>query len=130
MNEFDQFVKHKLKVKYYIRYADDFVFLSQDKNELEKLIPHIEKFLDKRLKLRIHPNKIYIKTYASGVDFLGWVNFNDHRVLRDKTKKRIFNNLEKQIKRCSGVNENSKQSYLGLVSHGNTYKISGEIKSF
>jgi len=32
MNEFDQFAKHVLKIKYYIRYADDFVILSTDKD--------------------------------------------------------------------------------------------------
>ncbi|MEK7219422.1 MAG: reverse transcriptase/maturase family protein [Patescibacteria group bacterium] len=35
MNEFDQFVKRELKVKYYIRYADDFVILSEEKNILK-----------------------------------------------------------------------------------------------
>ena len=49
MNEFDQFVKHALKVKYYIRYADDFVFLSQDKVKLESLIPKIANFLENEL---------------------------------------------------------------------------------
>src|SRR5258708_35809533 len=38
MNEFDQFVKHKLQAQYYIRYADDFVILSHSKTELENLI--------------------------------------------------------------------------------------------
>jgi len=47
MNELDQFVKHELKEKYYIRYADDFVFLSSDKNHLKCLIPKLETFLAK-----------------------------------------------------------------------------------
>src|SRR5690606_13680880 len=42
MNEFDQFMKHQLKAKYYIRYADDFVVLSSDKNYLENLLPKIQ----------------------------------------------------------------------------------------
>ena len=45
INELDQFVKHKLKIRYYIRYADDFVIFSEDKNYLENLIPLIREFL-------------------------------------------------------------------------------------
>ena len=78
MNVFDQFVKHKLKAKNYIRYADDFVFLSDDKLCLEKLVPKIQHYLSERLKLTLHPDKLFLQTIASGVDFLGWVNFTDH----------------------------------------------------
>ena len=53
MNKFDQFAKHKLKAKHYIRYADDFVFLSENKSWLETQIPATKKFLEKELKLKI-----------------------------------------------------------------------------
>ncbi len=53
LNESDQFVKHKLKTKYYIRYADDFVILSRERAELERLLPYIEAFLRERLKLSL-----------------------------------------------------------------------------
>ncbi len=89
MNKFDQFAKHKLKAKYYIRYADDFVFLAEDKKQLENQISIIEKFLDEELQLEMHPDKVFIKTLTSGVDFLGMVNFFDHRIVRTKTKRRI-----------------------------------------
>lgn len=94
MNEFDQFMKHTLKAKYYIRYADDFVILSQDKSWLEELEFKIRDFLQKRLKLELHPDKVFIKTISSGVDFLGWIHFSDHRVLRTATERRMFNKLE------------------------------------
>ena len=96
MNEFDQWVKHKLKAHYYIRYADDFVFFSHDKSSLQKILPEIEKFLDTQLLLYLHPDKVHIKTLASGVDFLGWVHFPNHRVLRTVTKWRMFKNLKKK----------------------------------
>jgi len=117
MNEFDQFVKHQLRVKYYIRYADDFIFLSEDKTELVNLLPEIEKYLKTRLKLTIHPNKIHLKTLSSGVDFLGWVHFPDHRVLRTKTKRRVIEAM------CANPSLETKASYLGLLRHGNTYKL-------
>ena len=116
MNKFDQFVKHKLKVKYYIRYADDFVFFSQDRQYLVNLVQDINSFLLNELKLTIHPKKLFLQTINSGVDFLGWVHFLDHRVLRTKTKRRMMN-------RIKANNERSLQSYLGLLSHGNGYNL-------
>ncbi|KKS78099.1 MAG: Gp20 protein [Parcubacteria group bacterium GW2011_GWC1_43_11b] len=118
MNEFDQFVKHRLKVKYYLRYADDFVMMSTDKPYLENLLKEINTFLQTNLKLNLHPDKVYIKTLASGVDFLGWVNFPHHRVLRTATKRRMF----RRLKEMEGKPE-TVQSYLGLLKHGNGYKI-------
>jgi hypothetical protein len=123
MNEFDQFVKHKLKVKHYVRYADDFVFLSADKSELESLLPQIRSYLCDRLALELHPNKVSISTLASGVDFLGWVHFPDHRVLRTATKRRMFRNM-----RGSLDNEASLTSYLGMLSHGNSWHLRKQVK--
>ena len=96
MNEFDQFVKRELKVKYYIRYADDFVVLLPDKEYLENILVKMKEFLENKLKLRLHPDKIFIKTIVSGVDFLGWVNFSDHRVLRISTKRRMLKKLKRK----------------------------------
>jgi retron-type reverse transcriptase len=121
MNVFDQWVKHKLKIKYYIRYADDFVFLSRDKSWLENIRPQIQKFLSEKLKLTLHPNKVFLKTITSGVDFLGWVNFADHRALRKTTQKRML----KRIK-TNPTNE-TLQSYLGMLKHGNSEKVKGEL---
>ncbi len=117
MNEFDQFVKHRLKVKFYIRYADDFVFLSGSKEDLMFLVPKVSKFLEGDLKLSLHPDKVFIKTFASGVDFLGWVHFPHHRVLRKTTRRRMFKRIY-----IHPTNE-TLQSYLGLISHGKSYQL-------
>lgn len=121
MNEFDQFVKHTLKTRFYIRYADDFVIFSQDRNYLEFLLPLIDLFLKEKLKLDLHPQKVSIKTLASGVDFLGWVHFPDYRVLRTVTKRRMIRNLQEPC------DEKVKASYEGLMKYGNTYKIKREL---
>lgn len=121
MNEFDQFVKRKLGAKYYIRYADDFLILSDDGQYLIDMVKPIREFLKDVLRLELHPNKIFIKTLNSGVDFLGWVNFFDHRVLRTTTKRRMFKRITHKIK-CGTFD-----SYLGLLSHGNTQKLKRTI---
>lgn len=120
MNIFDQFVKHKLKARHYIRYADDFVIISESKAELEVLVPIIRNFLNVHLKLDLHPNKLFIKTLSSGVDFLGWVHFTDRRVLRTATKKRMLRNLNES------AHEERIESYIGLLSHGNARKLSSQ----
>ena len=121
MNEFDHFVKHKLKTKYYIRYADDFVIFSHDKTWLEELLPKIADFLSENLKLNVHPDKVFIKTLASGVDFLGWVHFPDHRMLRTTTKRRMMNRIKIFPK------PETVSSYLGLLKHGNTYNLRQKV---
>jgi retron-type reverse transcriptase len=118
MNEFDQFAKHKLKAAYYIRYADDFVVLSHGKGELTQNLRYIEGFLLKHLKLELHTKKVFIQTFASGVDLLGWVHFPDHRVLRTSTKRRMLRRL------TGAAPEETRSSYLGLLKHGNTHKLS------
>jgi retron-type reverse transcriptase len=123
MNEFDQFMKHKLKVKYYIRYADDFVILQNDKIYVEEILLEVSEFLEVNLKLQLHPGKVFIKTIASCVDFLGWVHFPKHRVLRTATRKRMFRNILKNQK------VNTIPSYLGMLSHGNTYKLQHIVNS-
>jgi len=122
MNEFDQFVKRELKVSCYIRYADDFVILHHDRKFLEQLVPQISKFLETKLKLVLHPNKLCVQTLVSGVDFLGWVNFPHNRVLRTTTKRRMFKKL------CRNQSNETVASYLGLLKHGNAYKLTEKIK--
>ncbi len=121
MNQFDQFVKHKLKVRDYARYADDFVLLSRSKDQLIGLAEKIKHFLEKELSLSIHEKKLLLKTFASGVDFLGWVHFPDHRVIRAVTKRKMLRRLNES------PNEQSRQSYLGLLSHGNSHKLKSFI---
>lgn len=118
MNEFDQYAKHTLKAKYYIRYADDFVILSDNKGHLECLIQTIKDFLKDTLQLDLHPDKVYIKTFSSGVDFLGWIHFPHHRILRGASKRRMLRNLSEER------SKDRVESYKGLLSHGDAFKLS------
>jgi RNA-directed DNA polymerase len=117
MNEFDHFIKRDLKIACYIRYADDFVIFHESEKYLKNTLPIISSFLENHLKLSLHPDKVFIRTIASGLDFLGWVNFPHHQILRTATKRRVYKNL----------NEKSLASYCGLLSHGNTYKLQQKI---
>lgn len=122
MNEFDQFAKHKLKARHYVRYADDFAVMSTNREYLEDVLIQMTRFLSENLKLELHPDKVFIKTLASGVDFLGWIHFPGHRVLRIVTKRRML----KKIK--SDPRDEVVCSYLGMVGWGNGWKLQQKIK--
>jgi len=115
MHEFDMFMKQELRVKYYIRYADDFVVLSDSLPYLQNLLPKVEAFLRNRLHLQLHPDKVYIATYASGIDFLGWIHFPYHRQIRTSTKRKVIRNLAHYPK------PETVSSYRGLLDHGDTH---------
>ena len=121
LNELDQFIKQDLKAKFYIRYADDFVLLHHDRNELLVCLPKIQTFLQTHLKLNLHPNKVFIKTLASGVDFLGWIHFPDHRVLRTTTERRMLAKVKAKPEPAV-IN-----SYLGLLGWGNSARLKARI---
>jgi retron-type reverse transcriptase len=135
LNEFDQFVKHRLKIKNYIRYTDDFIIVSDDKHFLTNLIEPIRKFLNDYLALELHPKKVTICKLHRGIDFLGYVTFSYHRLLRTKTKKRILRKLHKRILEykqgiiTKRTLEQSLQSYLGVLTHAHTYKFNKELKN-
>ena len=93
LNELGQFVKHKLKAKYYIRYVDDFVILHPSKDKLKKWKKEIGIFLKNKLKLELHPDKSRIINLSKGIDFVGFRNFYYFKLLR----KRNIRNMERKI---------------------------------
>jgi len=134
LNELDQFVKRELKVEYYLRYCDDFIFLDKDKNKLLAIIPLLRLFLDEELKLKLHERKIIIHKLNQGVDFLGYVILPHHMVLRTKTKRRILKKMRQKAEELrQGIIKEEKfkeslNSYLAVLSHADAYGLSEELK--
>ena len=135
LNAFDQFVKNELKIKRYLRYTDDFVIISDNKPYLENLITPISEFLHNHLKLSLHPKKVSIRTYYQGIDFLGYVVLPHYRLLRTKTKQRIYRKLRQRVSeyRSGTITqetlEQSLQSYLGVLSHADAYQLSQDLQN-
>lgn len=127
LNELDQFVKHKLKAKYYIRYADDFLFLSKNKELLCQYVDVLRQFLSSELKLDLHPDKIIFRKLEWGIDFLGYIVLPYYIVPRTKTKRRIFKKLKEKVG-LENFNQ-SMQSYLGYLGHSSSFKIREELKN-
>ena len=85
LDELDRYVKHELRTRHYIRYCDDFVILSNNYDELINLVVGIGEFLKTQLGLSLHPDKIIVRKYRRGIDFLGYVVRPDCITLRLKS---------------------------------------------
>ncbi len=127
LNEIDQFVKHKLRVKYYIRYVDDFVILHNNKNTLEGYKESTNIFLKDRLQLETHPTKSKILLLKRGISFLGFRNFFYHRLLR---KANILN-MKRRITQIAQRDYDSLCEYLegwmSYANHADTYNLRQKI---
>lgn len=95
LNELDQFIKNKLKVRYYIRYVDDFVIFHKSKQTLKEYKIKIQKFLKDNLNLELHKDKSRIISLYKGIGFLGFRIFQKHILLR----KRNIENMKNKIKK-------------------------------
>jgi len=130
LNELDQFVKHKLKAKYYIRYVDDFVLLHYSKEQLKIWKKEIEIFLKSKLKLELHPDKSKIINLSRGVDFVGFRNFYNNKLLR----KRNIRNIKRKIDLFNqGKISESKfsevwQGWCAYANWANSYNLIKNLK--
>ena len=134
LDRLDQYVKRELRIKNYLRYTDDFILLSRDRNELERVLPLIRDFLLRDLDLDLHPTKVTFRKWHQGVDFLGYVHFPYHRVLRTKTKKRMLRKLEKRREEFEAEELDEEKlrqtvaSYLGVLSHARSRGLAKQIR--
>lgn len=89
----DQFVKHHLKARFYVRYVDDFVLLHEEHQVLESWERHIDEFLRTRLRLELNPARRKLAPISSGSDFLGYVIRRTHLLVRRRTTRRCEHRL-------------------------------------
>lgn len=131
LNKLDQFVKHELKVKYYVRYMDDFIILSEDPAELRRLLAIIEEFLRRELRLELNP-KTTILAAKNGINFVGYIHYKDHKKIKKDAKRRLkkllnaFETGEVELEYF----DRSIESRLGHMEHADTYNYIRETKEF
>jgi hypothetical protein len=133
MNDFDHFVKKQLKIKYYGRYVDDMLFIHNDRCFLESIIPQLSNFLILFLQLKIHPNKISLKSIKDGIPFLGQVIKPNCTYVGNRTKNNFYQAIEEINRIMEVVPQFSWQqlseiratlnSYLGYMQHTNSYNL-------
>src|SRR3989344_3043863 len=128
LNELDYFVKHELKVKYYIRYVDDFVILHENKNKLNFYKNQIKEFLKNNLKIELHKDKSKIFFIRKGITFLGFRHFYFYTILNKNKRKHVNNKIKDIIKEYKEMEDYKKlmQRFESILSHleiGNTYYL-------
>ena len=96
---FDHWLKEEKQVKYYWRYADDIVILTPDKEVLHTLLHEIRAFLHNNLNLKVKRNYQIFPVDARGIDFLGYVFYHSHILLRKSIKQKLFRRVAKLRKR-------------------------------
>lgn len=132
MNELDYYAKRTLKLKYFIRYMDDFIILLNDKKECIEIKNKIVNFLKENLHLQLNDKSRYYPN-KMGVNFCGYRTFCTHRLLRTSSKTKIKNNVKKwnklykEHKLSFKPTLQSLNSWLGHSSHCNSYKLQKKI---
>lgn len=131
LNELDQFVKHRLKCRYYIRYADDYVLLDSSREKLVDWMEEIRDFLKSALRLKFNPRGTKLQPVSNGIDFLGYIVRRDYILVR----QRVINNMDRKLKyfeqyALKGLDDEmleslrkSVQSYLGHFKWANSYRL-------
>ena len=128
LNELDQFVKHELRARYYLRYMDDFVILHPSKAQLRQWRYAIATFLGDRLRLTLN-GRTRMFPASQGIDFLGYRIWRTHRLLRKRSvrdMRRKLRRFERQRARGDVSLEHiraSVQSWIGHARHANTYTL-------
>ena len=130
----DQFVKHQLKAKRYLRYVDDFVLVHRDRAVLESWQREIEQFLAERLQLRLKAD-IRLRPLSSGIDFLGYIIFPTHTLVRRRVLQhardafRAWGQRHIRAGNAIGTPADIRQlrsqaaSYDGHMQHANSHRL-------
>jgi hypothetical protein len=117
---FDRWIKQVLKIKYYYRYCDDIVILHPDKDYLRYCLQEIEKYLADNLKLKVKRNWQIFPVEARGIDFIGYVFYHDHTLLRKDIKKKFIYKLSYKSK---NKRLTSLAAYWGWCKYGNCHNL-------
>lgn len=135
LNELDQFAKRRLKSKYYLRYVDDFLFLSPNKEQLKKWRDEVSVFLKDRLGLELNIKKQILQPTDKGVDWLGYIVKPGRVLVRPRVVrafKRQLSLINKAILPFAGSDPPIEtiekmlatvNSYLGFFQHADTFKL-------
>lgn len=132
--ELDNFVKHKLRAKYYLRYVDDFVILSQDKMQLQEYQERIDQFLKENLQLLLHPEKTKIVRISDGIPLVGFKVYKTHKVLKRSNRLRFFKRLGRYKQDLSSgliTKEYVARSIAGWEGYarmGNSYNLRQKVQ--
>ena len=129
LSEFDHIMKEQWKCKYYFRYADDMVVLSNNKEWLHSILANIKNYFEINLKLELKPNYQIFPVESRGIDFVGYVFKHSHVLLRKSIKKKLNKLVLKyQNKKIDKESfKKSLMSYKGWMQHCDAIHLANTI---
>ena len=132
LNELDYYIKYDLKIKYYIRYMDDFVLLLKNKQEAKEILNKIKLFVNNKLKLNLNKKTDYYPNYK-GIDFCGYIVYETHI----KVRKRCIKKIKKKVSKWNKQYMNNRldyhtfvlcfNSFKGHISHADSFNLLNKI---
>lgn len=125
---FDHWVKEELKVKYYYRYCDDIVLLSNTKLELHIMLGRIKVYLDSKLKLRLKRD-YQVFRISRGIDFLGFRFFNRYTLIRKRITRSFIRACKEFVATASHAELARVISYYGWVKVADGHNLWRSYKS-
>ena len=129
LDPLDRYIKQSLRRRYYLRYVDDFLILGDSKEDLKEVLVYITIFLQRFLKLELHPRKVRLFPTRLGVDFVGYVVFPNHIRLRSKNVRKFRKKLKKLViqletgKIKKQYFESSINSWIGHAIHADSFRL-------
>jgi retron-type reverse transcriptase len=111
---FDHWIKEEKRVKHYFRYADDIVILSGDKPSLHQILADMREYFETKLNLKIKENYQVFPVQSRGIDFVGYVFYHTHVLMRKSIKQSMARKLK------NGKNPKSEAAYRGWAKHCNS----------
>lgn len=127
---FDHWIKEDRKIRHYFRYADDMVILDSDKSRLHDLLFDIQNYLWDNLRLHIKSNWQVFPVESRGIDFVGYVFYHTHTLMRKSIKKRFCKRVAKLNKKnlSEKLYRQSICSWLGWAKHCNSKHLLKKLK--
>lgn len=116
LNDLDQFVKHQLRARHYIRYVDDFLLLHESPQQLNAWRAEIEAFLP-GLGAKLNPKKTILQPVDRGIDFVGHVIKPWRRTTRKRTAKEALRRVAAAAPKDLRTIANSYFGLLRQASH-------------
>ena len=120
LSEIDHYIIHNLKIKYYVRYMDDFILIYHNKQYLKYCLNKIEIKL-KEYHLNLNKNKTQIINVKNGFIFLGY-NFKLKNKLIIKKSNNTISKIRKNIKLKTKLYEKKKIKFKHYFLSLNSYK--------
>ncbi len=117
LNELDQFIKHKIRARHYIRYVDDFVILHESTKWLSQTKKQIEAFLPQALAAELNPRKTILQPIDRGIDFVGQVIKPWRRTTRRRTLNVAMQRVSTMSDEALFETANSYFGLLGQATH-------------